>query len=416
MDTFKDDHHVDPARPDEATTAPEAAATPASGDTFGEDATGKPVGGAEAGIRPGGDGEGFAERSETSHAALLGYLTAQGRDLDLTERLKSTYIGGERDDELRAKLDRALVAVATRRRDGGHFEGRGVAVVAMSAAGKSECIRRALRRHPLFASTGVNIPGCMALSVTCLGSCTLRILGELILAASGYDLEEGLRENEVWRIARHRLKMLGTLVVHVDEVNNLVENAHEDDRQRAVNNFKALINNADWPVVLLLSGTPSIGPVLKKDDQLRRRLDWIELKPLASPDDNETLAAFAGSLCRTAGIGSNPKFETSIAPRLVHASCRQLGLAAELGVEAVEAAVASGDAILTMEHFATAFARRAGCDAGQNPFVHPAWSTTDPRVALGLVQGEHDAGDGDPPPAAHPRGGRGRRGRRRSGR
>ena len=305
-----------------------------------------------------------------------------------------------------------LKRLGTRRRDGTPYEGRGLAVLADSAAGKTLGIRRMLGLHPVFAAAGVNGPGSMAISVTCLGSCTLRVLGELILEACGYPVERGLRENEVWALVRHHLEMLGILVLHVDEVSNLLDNANVEDRKRIVNNLKALINSATWPVVLILSGIPSIGPVLKKDAQLRRRLAWVQLKPLEEPGDNATLAAFSAKLCAIAGVAPAPGFAATIAPRLIHASCAQLGLAAEMCVEAVEGAHAEGRTALGMDHFADMFAARTGCDASQNPFVNPAWKTTDPRVVLGLVQGEDDGDGSDDGPGKRGRGRPAKKGKR----
>ena len=198
--------------------------------------------------------------------------------------------------------------------------------------------------------------------------------------------------------------------MHVDEVSKLTENAHDDDRKRIVNNFKALINNPDWPVVLVLSGVPSLGPVLRKDQQLARRLRWIELEPLSSPEDNLTLAKFAKALCSAAGIAPLHGFDTTVAARLVHGACNQLGLAAEMCVEAVENAVDANHASLDISHFAAMFAGRTGCDALRNPFVTADWMQTDPRVALGMVDEDED--EDDEPPKCGRRPARGRKGRK----
>ncbi len=283
------------------------------------------------------DGNGDAR--DRSGDALTAYFGTQGVDEQLKVALRSVYISSHRDDELRSLLDNCLAKISVRRRDGTPFEGRGIAVLGESGAGKSHCVRRALSRHPIFSSTGVNGPDSMAVSVVCLGSCTLRILGESILTACGYDAEPGLRENEVWRLARLHLELQGALVVHIDEVINLIENANEADQQRVINNFKALINNPSWPVTLILSGIPSIKPSLKKDPQLRRRLHWIGLAPLTSSIDNATILSFSTTLCAKAALVISDDFESGVAARLIHAACHQLGLAAEMCIDAVEHAV-----------------------------------------------------------------------------
>ncbi len=242
-----------------------------------------------------------------SLAALRRHAEARSGAVERKEKLHQVYIGTDRDDEFATALDACLDGLAMLGKDGSRFEGRGVAVLADSGAGKTTTIGRALKGHPLFAKAGVNAPGCLAVSVKCLGSCTLRVLGEMLLEASGYvGLKEGLRENVLWQMLRTRLKTLGIVCVHVDEVNNLLENSNADDHQRIVNNCKALINNPDWPVVLVISGTPMIGETFRMDTQLRRRIDWLRLPHLQSPHDNETLAAYVAALCRIADVASTP--------------------------------------------------------------------------------------------------------------
>ncbi len=328
---------------------------------------------------------GAQDASAASLAALRRRADARSGSVERKEKLHQVYIGTDRDDEFATALDACLDGLAILGKDGSRFEGRGIAVLADSGAGKTTTIGRALKRHPLFSEAGVNAPGCRAVSVKCLGSCTLRVLGEMLLEASGYvGLKEGLRENVVWQMLRARLKTLGVVCVHVDEVNNLLENSNADDHQRIVNNCKALINNPEWPVVLVISGTPMIGEAFRRDTQLRRRIDWMRLPHLQSPDDNDTLAAYVAALCRIADVAHPAEFGAAIAPRLVHASDRQLGTAAEIAVTAVERAI-DGGGPLKIEDFATAFARRTGCDATQNPFVAALWWETDPKVALGMT-------------------------------
>ncbi len=248
--------------------------------------------------------------------------------------LRSSYLGFVRDRNLDLALRRGFDELAVRRRDGSRAEGESVVILGESGAGKSECIRLALARLARPDAEGVVGP-VLAVSVVCTGSSTLRILGEAILEKCHHVIRGGLREKEIWRQVRIHLQLHEIRVVHIDEVGNLVETANATDRQRIVNTMKALINNPDWPVVLVLSGTPAIAPALREDRQRTRRLTWISMNALRAPKNNVTLARFAASLCAKAAIASDPTFEEAIAPCLVHAAGRQVGLAADMSTRTV---------------------------------------------------------------------------------
>ena len=332
---------------------------------------------------------------DKSLAALRAHLTSRGLPVDLGPKLRQVYIRTDQDDALATVFDEALYELLMTAKNGSRLEGRGIALLGHSGAGKSATVERLLRNHPVFAEGGVNQPGCRVLSVTCMGSCTLGVLGADLTKASGYDVKDGLRENKIWQLFRGRLEMLGILLVHVDEVNNLIENGNEAEHKRIINNFKALINNRNWPVLLLITGTTTIEPVLSSDRQLARRIDWRKLEKLRSPDDNATLTGHIEALCRLAGLEIPEAAATTIAPRLVHASCYQLGIAAQLTVKAVENAVTGRKFKLAMEHYAAAFARRTGCLADANPFVCDHWADTNPTIVLNTDEegNKKDAGE-----------------------
>ena len=187
---------VEHARVEDAPSAPgDAPEGPASiPEVHGTEAVGQATGPAEVDEDP---APAFASLS-----ALSGFLAGQGTNVNLGAILRSKYIGSPRDGKLKNAIDDCLRVLASSRGDDVRQEGRGIAVLAASGAGKTKCIRRALRLHPLFAETGINKRGSRAVSVVCTGSCTLRILGEELLKACTHEIKEGLRENEVWRQVR----------------------------------------------------------------------------------------------------------------------------------------------------------------------------------------------------------------------
>ena len=340
--------------------------------------------------------------ADRNMARLVEYqLQTRPRQYEALARMKSLYFRTNRDAVVSEALEDGLTELAIRPGGGGRFEGRGQAVIAETGAGKSRLIRHVLAAHPLFAGFGDPESNCAAVSVKCPGACTLRVLGIEILRATGYPIDDAL-ENVAWVKVRERLKMLGVLVLHIDEINNLVGTINPVEDRKIRNSLKALINREDWPVVLILSGTPDCAPILRRNKALRRRLDWNWLQPLTPPADNATVAGQIGELCKAAAIEPpSADVANKLVPRLMHAAWHQFGTTVEIAIKAVTIALGSNDAQLQASHFATAYARRTGCAADENPFVVAAWRRVDTsKVATFADDGE---GTDEAPQPGRPR-------------
>lgn len=176
------------------------------------------------------------------------------------------------------------------------LEARCVVVAAPSGAGKSHILRR-LREHPGLKPT-VDAFGPLRplVAVKAPSPCTLKTLGmQLVKAMTGRRLSSHLKEHEVWGEFYAQADGQGTAVVMIDEFHHVLAKRNVDERLAIVNTLKNLVipDPADplrppgaelRPILLVLSGMPSVAKTIEMDEQLLRRRLVISIDPLGRSD------------------------------------------------------------------------------------------------------------------------------------
>ena len=307
---------------------------------------------------------------------------------ELRKRLTSPYVTTAKYGEFTDALEQEIHNLATDRADGSRPEARGIVVSGGSGSGKSRAIDRALGKHAMFPGYLEKGSGCRAIKARCTGSFTLGRLGADLAEAAGYPIVKERDENKIWDKLRKTLRMRGIVLVYIDEVNSLLSNANTPQRKLIVASVKGLLNDADWPVIVVLSGTPRIVSIFgasDEDKEAARRMEWIEFPPLTLPRDVKKIATHVEKLCGIAGLAVDvDALKGKIVPRLIHAARYQLGSSVEIAIKAIEGALRSSHRTLEMEHFATAFARTPNVKRSGNPFVAADWRSVkvyDPDAA-----------------------------------
>lgn len=176
------------------------------------------------------------------------------------------------------------------------LEARCIVVAAPSGAGKSHLLRR-LREHPGLKPT-VDAYGPLRplVAVKAPSPCTLKTLGiQLVKAMTGRRLSIHLKEHEVWAELYAQADGQGTAVVMIDEFHHVLARRNVEERLAIVNTLKNLVipDPADplrlpgselRPIVLVLSGMPSVVKTIEMDEQLLRRRLVISIDPLGRSD------------------------------------------------------------------------------------------------------------------------------------
>lgn len=211
------------------------------------------------------------------------------------------------------------------------------------------------------------------------------------LLAAGYPVTRELREAEVWQIVPVVLKQRGVFFLHFDEVGHVLQCHNPVEIQKVRNTFKALMQSKDWPVWLILSGTPDIAALTQDpaDEQVWRRTLPLYIQDIDLAKDTELVRNVMSGLGRDKGeMDVTSICDDLFIARLIHAAINRLGIVIELIQDAVEIGLHRADRRLEVRHFAEAYERRTGCDPDSNVFTQDDWEKIDPRLALRRRDGE----------------------------
>ncbi|WP_341987773.1 TniB family NTP-binding protein [Azorhizobium sp. AG788] len=339
------------------------------------------------------------ERRESSLERMRRLQTTQRASVsDRVAKLHSAYIISDRDRVIGERIEEMIdhcLRVQDARESGNLVgrlaEARPLMVLGESGSGKTRSLTRIFRRRQEFEGYGDRSVDCPLLSVDVPSPCTMRMLGMATLQAAGYPVTRELREAEVWQIVPAVLKQRGVYFLHFDEVGHVLQCHNPIEIQKVRNTFKSLMQSKDWPVWLILSGTPDIAALTQDpaDEQVWRRALPLYIEDIDLKKDAKLVRDAMLGLGQDKGELDVPLFsDDSLIARLIHAAINRFGIVIELIQDAVENALHGGAKRLEVRHFAEAYKRRTGCDPDSNVFTQDIWEKIDPRLALRRRDGE----------------------------
>ncbi|MFK4771359.1 ATP-binding protein [Rhizobium sp. ZW T2_16] len=322
-------------------------------------------------------------------------ITENEQNEDVMHRVLRAYAKHSRDATLGDEIQTLIKASkrAFRERDaaarlGRLAEGRILAVIGQPGAGKTRALERIFHQREEFWKIA-NVEDRTLVSVKAPSPCTLRQLGNPLLKALGYPTLRDLKENVVWQMVRERLPIHGIRYVHIDELQHAVEYATAGELQKVRNTLKALLQQSEWPVCLILSGLPSLVEFIQGDRQLKRRTRFVTFADMSLTTDRDDIHAMARGLIIAAAKLSAPKiFNDAFYARLLHAAENQFGTMIEYVQDAIDEAFGEGVAEVTIDHFADVYEARSGCDPEFNVFTSAEWHKIDVAEALRISRGE----------------------------
>lgn len=298
-------------------------------------------------------------------------------------KLNAAYVGSDLDARLNYEIDLILDGILEREDAalsggtaavGRNAEGRGFALLGESGFGKTRALRRTFVKRPEFAGFGT--PECLLVSVTTPSPCTPRLLAETVLAASGYVPTRRLRENEAWDLVRHHLKIADIRIVHIDELQHVVQTGDERVIQKVRDSLKDLMAPGSG-VSIIASGLPGCETLIDDDTQIDRRCRVIRLEKLKLSTDldhvRETVIAFA-----TLGeIACDEVVADEFLARLCHAAQYAFGILVEYVQDAVRVALQSASSALAPQHFAAVYVARTGSRSDNVFLMSAGWNAID---------------------------------------
>lgn len=265
----------------------------------------------------------------------------------------------------------------TKAGSGKEFEARGLLVTGKSRAGKTCELQRLVAQVNASNTLMPDERPARFVSCTLVGKANWREGGNTVLEAFGYPTEGRRDAGYIWRMVRYLAKQSGVVGLHIDEAQHMFTDTGEAANRAMLDNFKSLMKDNTWPMILILSGVPELARHLEKDRptedrrQLRFLLTLVHFEMINPVDDIAELNGMAYSYADKAGGDFDALSEHDFFDRLIYACAYRWGLVIEMLIEAFSICVLSGAKAATREHFVTAFSRIYGLPEGFSPFTMP---------------------------------------------
>lgn len=305
-------------------------------------------------------------------------------DLDFElAKLNTLFFTHPAYDDLRVQFEQRLKERLAVRELGIFKEPKGIVLTGGSGSGKTTAVNRLRADYPKLR--GIQEGGDVAdfVSLRVPSPATLKRVGFAMLRALGYPLERDKPAAFIWDQVRVLLAQQQTTFVHLDEAQDLLTNNTDFARRDVVNTLKSLMNDKDWPVVLLLSGTQDLVDLINSDRQLARRVDVIRISPITFEADGKKVRKLLEVFTQKVQLEISAELSSpSFLRRLVHASGNEFGLMIHMILSGIDVALRSSEAPLKIDHFAKQYFRAAACHPEFNPFLAEDFEKIDVQKKL----------------------------------
>lgn len=204
-----------------------------------------------------------------------------------------------------------------------------------------------------------------------------------ILERIGYPSNRTRSEHYLINCNSDQLQHHGIAAIHLDEVQDVGHHAMTTARSNFAKRSRNLMQNAPWPVCLILSSVPEVKDFVNHDLTLTRRLKVIEIPPTIFRNDGPTLRLAVERILSNPALDDQGMVaENEFIKVLIHASAYRFGVAIELEIESIGEAISNKDQVIDLDHLAEAYRLRMSCDDGVNPCISEQWKAIDTTVAM----------------------------------
>src|SRR6056297_1131854 len=303
-------------------------------------------------------------------------MTIQMPKGKLVQSLRKMHVPNERDEAVQKHLNRLLQVddegrpIAEPCRFTDNTETHGIVFIEAAGGGKTTAIRNVLQSNEaLRMNPETGLPRYLEIQIP--SPATHKSVGLAILEATGMTgVSSNAKAWEIWGAVRQRLGQMGIKVLWLDEAQDLVMAQSANDTETTLRTIKTLMQGEN-AVIPILSGTRRLGEITSFDPQVSRRFTKIAPTDLDHSTDQENIFGMIDAYCDEAGITA--RLPDDLAVRLMTGSRYRFGRAIETIVNAIECAIFDGEAFLTVDRFAEAWAMQEGCEPGSNIFLAPDW-------------------------------------------
>ena len=293
--------------------------------------------------------------------------------VEISTPLKAAYFNFSRADDLCKALSWCVTDYTTKAFIGQPFEARGVLVIGESRQGKSREIQRF--RDKFNDGSEIMPDGRPALIVHCIlsGKVTWKDLGMKVLNALGYPLKGRRTQAEIWDQVVKLAKLQGVVGIHFDECQHVFSEEGERTNQQNLDSFKTLLKDSRWPLMLILSGIPSLAAHIAKEEQLVRLLRTVHFEKidLTRRKDLDEMLNLTFVYADKAGLDFSPLATHDFLERLAFACFDRWGLVIEMLIETFTHCRMLDGNVCSIDHFSQAYAELYSTPIGYSPFTMP---------------------------------------------
>lgn len=234
--------------------------------------------------------------------------------------------------------------------------------------------------------------GNQILSVIVPGKANFRETGKAILRELGYPIQTVRDEDQLMIRISQVMRSEKIAGLHLDEIQDAGRYKTVETMKYFAKRFRNMMQDNEWPICLILTGTGECKEFLNHDDTLRRRVRPIEMSVSDVSSDGALIRNALVDFLRQTGMrDSGIVHDKEFMAILIAASARRFGIAIELVIEAIGEAMENGDLVLTVDHFADAFYARSNNDDELNPFVSADWDKIDAKMLMARWDREQEA-------------------------
>lgn len=294
-------------------------------------------------------------------------------------QLRDHFVHHERFEPLEARFAMLLAKRLSDINAGRSSEAHGLALSGASGTGKSAAMVHLLGKVPRHLMAADHTEATV-ISLRVPSPATLKFVGQTLLRSLGYQIGSERQAWYIWDLVRHHLKERKVLFVHLDEAQDLASRGTKNELNSVASMLKTLMTDPDWPVGIILSGTPELEDILNYDPQLARRMETVHFNSLSSIAHSNDVLDLLENYSSRAGLKLAAEIcEIAHGERLIHAAAHQFGLVIELTLAAIEQAFLRSSKELSRIDFSLAYHLRSACDDAFNPFIVKDFHRVDAR-------------------------------------
>jgi hypothetical protein len=275
---------------------------------------------------------------------------------------------------------------------------RPLVIIGAFRSGKTYLVDKAMKALPAIPVPG-GVPLANVFSATTPANFNLETFGRALLDPMRLTPARKIGADATIERLHRRIIEMKPIGYRIDEAQRMLypdrvsEKRLGEERLKIFGQLRMLVDLEGWPLPLILTGTEPLIHVMEQPEmgELRNLSDHILLAPMSmqNSDDLDDLADALASFAHKAGMLVSVSHDDELYARLMRGANFARGLAFDICKEAILITASERSPFVTLEHFATHFARKVGSTSEGNMFAATDWYRIDPKLLMRAMSGEN---------------------------